>query len=202
MIEIQKCGERWQWSDLPINKTSTSPSLPPPPPQAKTKPRIEIEFVWMHAHCDYKKYTWIPVLYTLRSTSTWRPRRSWSRVDIFQLCSVLVVFWLWTQLLAHSLVLSLLVERQEAWSDVKTHKKNCICRIWCSHAVRRLSLPFELCVDEHSSVVEHLTADLEVLQVLGSTTGAGSFFFFLSHFAIGGHLANFSSGSLFPFFLE
>ena len=40
-----------------------------------------------------------------------------------QLRSVLVAVWLWTQLLAHSLLVCLLVERQEARPDAKTRRR-------------------------------------------------------------------------------
>ena len=78
-----------------------------------------------------------------------------------------------------------------------------MCHIWCSSEVRRQSLPLELCVDGHSSAVEHLTAD----QDFGSTSSAPLFCFFFFFFffflpLIGDFSAIFSLGCLFPLLLR
>ena len=125
----------------------------PPPPHththtAKTKPRTEIEFVWTHAHCDYKHAHRIS--YRMRCNRrqqrrpTWLWIRSW--IDIKQLHSVLVIFGLWTQLLAHSLFFffACWMTRSSRWNNPP---KNCKCRICCSHAVKREFLHLELSSD-------------------------------------------------------
>ena len=78
---------------------------PPPPPPAKTKPRTEIKFVWTHAQCDYKHAHRISYRMRCNQRQQQRPTWPWIRswIDILQLHSILVIFWLWTQLLAHSL---------------------------------------------------------------------------------------------------